>query len=134
MVKLRRRLVPVLDSRSHMRDVVIRGTGAGIRTRFGIRADVAGKTGTTQDNTDGWFILMHPQLVAGAWVGFDDGRVTLGDDWGEGAHSALPMVGAFYGMALRARVIDPDARLGPETRASRKPQAQQHRRFLFWPF
>ena len=43
--------------------------------------DVAGKTGTTQDNTDGWFILMHPQLVAGAWVGLqrqprDDGRAT----------------------------------------------------------
>jgi len=60
--------------------------------------------------------------------------VTLGDAWGQGAHSALPMVGAFYEMALRARVIDPDALLGPETRASRKPQTQQHRRFLFWPF
>ncbi|TAM15717.1 MAG: penicillin-binding protein, partial [Candidimonas sp.] len=59
-----------------MRDVVNRGTGAAIRSRYGIRADVAGKTGTTQGNTDGWFILMHPQLVAGAWVGFDDGRVT----------------------------------------------------------
>jgi penicillin-binding protein 1A len=117
-----------------MRDVVSRGTGSDIRTRFGIRADVAGKTGTTQDNADGWFILMHPQLVAGAWVGFDDGRVTLGNDWGQGAHSALPMVGAFYDMALRARVIDPDARLTPETRAPRKVQAQQHRRFLFWRF
>lgn len=117
-----------------MRDVVIRGTGAGIRTRFGIRADVAGKTGTTQDNADGWFILMHPQLVAGAWVGFDDGRVTLGNDWGQGAHSALPMVGAFYDMALRARVIDPDARFSPETRAPRKAHARQHRNFLFWRF
>jgi penicillin-binding protein 1A len=42
---------------------------------------VAGKTGTTQDNTDGWFILMHPQLVAGAWVGFNDGRITLRSDY-----------------------------------------------------
>jgi penicillin-binding protein 1A len=117
-----------------MRDVVIRGTGAGIRTRFGIRADVAGKTGTTQDNADGWFILMHPQLVAGAWVGFDDGRVTLGNYWGQGAQSALPMVGAFYDMALRARVIDPDARFSPETRAPRKVHAQQHRHFLFWRY
>ncbi|MBP0633698.1 transglycosylase domain-containing protein, partial [Cupriavidus sp. AcVe19-1a] len=77
-----------------MRGVVDRGTATSIRNRFWIRADVAGKTGTTQDNTDGWFILMHAQLVAGAWVGFDDGRVTLGNDWGQGAHSALPMVGA----------------------------------------
>ncbi|HYW55469.1 MAG TPA: transglycosylase domain-containing protein, partial [Polaromonas sp.] len=43
-----------------LRGAVDQGTGAGIRTRFGIKADVAGKTGTTQDNTDGWFILMHP--------------------------------------------------------------------------
>ncbi|MBF6992461.1 transglycosylase domain-containing protein [Cupriavidus sp. IK-TO18] len=115
-----------------MRDVVVRGTGAQIRTRFGIRADVAGKTGTTQDNADGWFILMHPQLVAGAWVGFDDGRVTLGDYWGQGARSALPMVGAFYDMALRARAVDPEARFSPETRASRKVHTPRHRRFLFW--
>ena len=117
-----------------MRDVVRRGTGAAIRTQFGIRADVAGKTGTTQDNTDSWFILMHPQLVAGAWVGFDDGRVTLGNYWGEGAHSALPMVGAFYDMALRARVIDPEARLGPESRPSRAVHARPRRHFLFWTF
>lgn len=98
-----------------MRDVVNRGTGAGIRSRFGIRADVAGKTGTTQDNTDGWFILMHPQLVAGAWVGFDDGRVTLGGNyWGEGAHSALPIVGDFYQRALRARLIDSRVRFDTE--------------------
>jgi penicillin-binding protein 1A len=94
-----------------MRDVIDRGTGTSIRTRFGIRADVAGKTGTTQDNADGWFILMHPQLVAGAWVGFNDSRVTLRSDyWGQGAHSALPIVGDFYQRALRARIIDPRVR------------------------
>jgi penicillin-binding protein 1A len=98
-----------------MRDVVNRGTGASIRSRFGIRADVAGKTGTTQDNADGWFILMHPQLVAGAWVGFDDGRVTLGSNyWGEGAHTALPIVGDFYQRALRARLIDTRARFATD--------------------
>jgi len=94
-----------------MRDVVDRGTGTAIRSRYGIRADVAGKTGTTQDNADGWFILMHPQLVAGAWVGFNDSRVTLRSDyWGQGAHSALPMVGDFFQHALRARIVDPRAR------------------------
>jgi penicillin-binding protein 1A len=93
-----------------MRGVVDRGTGAGIRSRFGLRADLAGKTGTTQDNTDGWFLLMHPQLVAGAWVGFNDNRVTMGEHWGPGAQSALPMVGEFFAQSLRAKVIDPLAR------------------------
>ena len=94
-----------------MRGVVARGTGASIRTRFGIHADVAGKTGTTQDNADGWFILMHPQLVAGAWVGFNDSRVTLRSDyWGQGAHSALPIVGDFFQKSLRSRLIDPRVR------------------------
>ncbi|MDO8448613.1 MAG: transglycosylase domain-containing protein [Rhodoferax sp.] len=94
-----------------MRGVVDKGTGAAIRSRYGIRADVAGKTGTTQDNADGWFILMHPQLVTGAWVGFNDGRVTLRSNyWGQGAHSALPIVGDFTAQALRARIIDARAR------------------------
>ena len=92
-----------------MRGVVDRGTGTGIRSRFGIQADVAGKTGTTQDNTDGWFILMHPQLVAGAWVGFNDNRVTMGDGWGQGARSALPMVGDFFSQTLRTRAVDAQA-------------------------
>ncbi len=97
-----------------MRDVVDRGTAASIRSRFGIRADVAGKTGTTQDNADGWFILMHPQLVAGAWVGFNDPRITLRSDyWGQGAHSALPMVGDVVGGALRSRLIDTRNRFVP---------------------
>jgi penicillin-binding protein 1A len=67
---------------------------------------VAGKTGTTQDNSDGWFILMHPQLVAGAWVGFNDNRVTMGEAWGQGARSALPIVGDLFQQSLRYRWID----------------------------
>ena len=99
-----------------MRGVIDKGTGAAIRSRFGIQADVAGKTGTTQDNTDGWFILMHPQLVAGAWVGFNDNRVTMGDYWGPGARSALPIVGDFFAQSLRTRVIDQQARFSaPQT-------------------
>lgn len=94
-----------------LRGVISRGTGNAIRSRFGIRADVAGKTGTTQDNADGWFLLMHPQLVGGAWVGFNDSRVTLRSDyWGQGAHSALPIVGDFFNNALRNRLIDRNVR------------------------
>jgi penicillin-binding protein 1A len=93
-----------------MRGVVDRGTGTAIRERFGIQADVAGKTGTTQNNTDAWFILMHPQLVAGAWIGFNDNRVTMrSDHWGQGGHSALHVVGEFFQQALDTRAIDPRA-------------------------
>jgi penicillin-binding protein 1A len=91
-----------------MRGVVDEGTGVAIRQRFGIQADVAGKTGTTQDNSDGWFILMHRQLVAGAWVGFDDASVKMGP-WGAGANSALPIVGEVFQAAIRNRWIDANA-------------------------
>jgi penicillin-binding protein 1A len=91
-----------------MRGVVDEGTGVAIRQRYGIQADVAGKTGTTQDNSDGWFILMHRQLVAGAWVGFNDNKVTMGS-WGEGARAALPIVGDVFQQALRSRWIDSQA-------------------------
>ncbi len=93
-----------------MRDAIDKGTGQVIRTRFGVRADVAGKTGTTQKNTDGWFILMHPQLVAGAWVGFNDQRVTMRSNyWGEGGHNAVLLVGDFFQHILDARLIDTGA-------------------------
>jgi penicillin-binding protein 1A len=85
-----------------MRDVVDGGTGGRIRTTFGIREDVAGKTGTTQNNMDGWFIGMHPELVVGAWVGFDDPRITFRSNyWGAGGNNALLMVGEFYRRAFR---------------------------------
>src|SRR5574340_1031998 len=94
-----------------MRGVVRQGTGTGIRARFGITADVAGKTGTTQNNTDGWFVLMHPQLVAGAWVGFNDTRVALRSNyWGQGGHSALRVVGDFFSAALKHELINAAAR------------------------
>jgi penicillin-binding protein 1A len=88
-----------------MRGVIDVGTGTAVRERYGITADVAGKTGTTQENTDGWFLMMHPQLVAGARVGFND-TMTMGA-WGQGARSALPMVAQVFQQALRNRWIDP---------------------------
>ena len=94
-----------------LRGAVDKGTARDIRRRWGIKDDVAGKTGTTQNNADGWFILMHPQLVAGAWAGFNDARITLRSDyWGQGARSALPMVGDFTSRALRSKDIDRHAR------------------------
>lgn len=97
-----------------MRGVVNRGTGTKIKTVFGIGADVAGKTGTTQGNTDGWFILMHPDLVAGAWVGFNDSRVALRSDyWGQGGHNAVLLVGDFFKTALKSGRIDATAAFPP---------------------
>ncbi len=94
-----------------MRGVVSQGTGTMVKTRFGIVADIAGKTGTTQNNTDGWFILMHPQLVAGAWVGFNDSRVTMRSNyWGQGGHNAILLVGDFFRDTLKGKLIDPNAR------------------------
>jgi penicillin-binding protein 1A len=93
-----------------MRGVIDQGTGAAIRSRFGIRGDVAGKTGTTQDYTDGWFILMHPNLVGGAWVGFNDNRVTMRNSWGQGGRNALHIVGDFFQQSLKAKAIDAKAR------------------------
>jgi penicillin-binding protein 1A len=93
-----------------MRGVIDRGTGAGIRSRFGIQGDVAGKTGTTQDNTDGWFILMHPNLVSGAWVGFNDNRITMGDSWGQGANNALNIVGDFFQQSVKAKAVNTKAK------------------------
>jgi membrane carboxypeptidase/penicillin-binding protein len=57
--------------RDMMRDVVTRGTATSVRRYVPDRIEVAGKTGTTNDDTDAWFVGMTPELVAGVWVGFD---------------------------------------------------------------
>ena len=81
-----------------MRGVIDYGTGQRIRTQYNLGDyDLAGKTGTTERSADTWFMLMHPQLVSGAWVGFDDQRLTFRTSWwGQGAHSALFLVGDYY--------------------------------------
>lgn len=93
-----------------MRGVTNTGTGAAIRSEWGVKGDIAGKTGTTQNNTDGWFMLMSPKLVVGAWVGFNDPRVTIRSNyWGQGGHNALRLVGAFMQQGQRAKLIDTQA-------------------------
>ncbi len=111
-----------------MRGVIDEGTGRAIRQRYGIQADVAGKTGTTQDNTDGWFIMMNPQLVAGARVGFNDNSVTMGA-WGQGARAALPMVGEVFQQAFRNRWLDQNAEFDiPRPRPPPPPPPPEQRR------
>ena len=78
-----------------LRATVDRGTGADLR-RLGATGDLAGKTGTTQRYADGWFIALRPGLAVGAWVGFNDQRVTFrSKDTGEGSKTALPVVADF---------------------------------------
>lgn len=80
-----------------MEEVVNSGTGRGIRTVYKIPGDFAGKTGTTQNNSDGWFIGLTPNLVTGCWVGADDPRVHFRTTTlGQGAYMALPIVGKFF--------------------------------------
>ena len=79
-----------------MQGVVNGGTGYALRSRFGLTGEMAGKTGTTNDNADGWFIGYTPQLTAGAWAGFEDMQVhfaALAN--GGGSASALPIWGYF---------------------------------------
>jgi len=86
-----------------LKSVVNDGTGSNIRSVWGIDSEFAGKTGTTQDQADGWFIGMTPTLVAGAWVGGEDPSVhfrSLGE--GAGGRTALPIVGQFFSQILHS--------------------------------
>jgi len=79
-----------------MRGVVNEGTAARLRYQYNIYNDVAGKTGTTQSNADGWFMAITPQLVIGSWVGADDPRIRFRrTDLGRGSSTALPITGLF---------------------------------------
>ena len=80
-----------------LKRVVNEGTGAGMRSKYGVHNDMAGKTGTTQSNADGWFIAMTPKLVVGSWVGADDPRIRFRSTaLGQGASTALPIVATFF--------------------------------------
>ena len=83
---------------SALEGVVNRGTGHALRA-LGYRGSVAGKTGTTNDARDAWFVGYTPELVAAVWVGFDDGT-PLGLT---GARAALPIFGHFLIAALGAQ-------------------------------
>jgi len=75
-----------------LRGVVNQGTASALRREFQIDADVAGKTGTTQNHTDGWFIGFTPSMVAGVWVGGDLQNLRFRNiEYGQGAYMAMPI-------------------------------------------
>jgi penicillin-binding protein 1A len=80
-----------------MQGVVDGGTGGRIRGTYKIMNPVAGKTGTTQNNSDGWFMGLTPDLVAGVWVGGEDRSVHFDRTAeGQGASMALPIWAKFF--------------------------------------
>ncbi len=79
-----------------MRGVMDGGTGSRMRFRYNIRCQMGGKTGTTNDNTDGWFVGYTPSLSFGAWVGGDERDIHFASmTYGQGASAALPVIAHF---------------------------------------
>ena len=83
------------------------GTGSRMRFRYNVNADMGGKTGTTNRNSDGWFMAFTPSLVTGCWVGGEDRDIHFNSmTYGQGASSALPISAYFFQSVFK------DARLG----------------------
>lgn len=79
-----------------LKNVIDGGTGGRIRARYGIKAPMGGKTGTTQNNSDGWFMGFTPSLVSGVWVGGEDRSIHFDRmAEGQGASMALPIYGLY---------------------------------------
>ena len=77
-------------------NVVDSGTGASLRSRYGISAQMGGKTGTTNFNSDSWFMGFTPNLVTGVWVGGEERYIHFNSmDFGQGARAALPIYGLY---------------------------------------
>ena len=83
-----------------LRAVVDGGTAGRLRFRYGLKAQIGGKTGTTNNNSDAWFMGLTPTLVSGVWVGGDDRDIHFDSMvWGQGATMALPVF-AYYMQSL----------------------------------
>ena len=79
-----------------MQGVMNGGTGSRMRNRYGIRAEMGGKTGTTNGNSDGWFVGYTPSLTFGAWVGGEERDIHFNSmAYGQGAAAALPICALF---------------------------------------
>ena len=94
-----------------LRAVLDHGTGVRTRFKYGITAPMGGKTGTTNNNSDGWFMCFTPSLVCGTWVGGEDRGIHFDNmAEGQGASMALPICALFMQKVL----ADPDLGYSPE--------------------
>lgn len=99
-----------------MQGVVESGTGVRLRYKYGFQHEIAGKTGTTQNQSDGWFMGIVPQLTAGVWVGCEDRSAHFRSiSLGQGANMALPI------WALFMKKVYNDPELGITTDPFPKP-------------
>ncbi|MDD3878084.1 MAG: transglycosylase domain-containing protein [Bacteroidales bacterium] len=90
-----------------MKGVVESGTSVRLRYRYGLTNPIAGKTGTTQNNSDGWFIGLTPDLAAGVWTGGEDRSIRFRSiNFGQGAHMALPIWALFMKKVYADRTIN----------------------------
>lgn len=123
-----------------LRGVVNDGTAASLRMKYRMTADIAGKTGTTQNYTDGWFIGFTPGLVAGVWVGGDLQNVRFKNMYyGQGAATALPIWAGFMNSSLRDEewkdLKNDTFRIGPDIRDQLMcDDFSEKRPFQFKPF
>src|SRR5690554_474684 len=79
-----------------LKETVNNGTASRLRSTYNLNNDIAGKTGTTQDNKDGWFVGITPKLVTVTWVGNDNQQIGFSNtSIGQGANSALPLFARF---------------------------------------
>ncbi|MCX7547642.1 transglycosylase domain-containing protein [Xanthomarina sp. F1114] len=79
-----------------LKETVNNGTASRLRSTYNLKNEIAGKTGTTQDNKDGWFVGIMPNLVTVTWVGNDNQQIGFSNTRiGQGANSALPMFAKF---------------------------------------
>lgn len=84
------------EVRKMLESVVDNGTAQRLRTTYGLTSAIAGKTGTTQAQADGWFVGFTPNFTFGAWVGAEMPRVRFRSlSMGQGANTALPICGLF---------------------------------------
>ena len=90
-----------------MQGVVNSGTGIRLRSKYGLKGEIAGKTGTTNDQSDGWFIGYTPSLTAGVWVGAEDRQVHFESlSLGGGSNMALPIWGIFMQKVLEDGTLE----------------------------
>lgn len=89
-----------------LKGVVNYGTATRLRSKYGLTMPLAGKTGTTQGNADAWFIGYNPQIVVGAWVGFEQPSVHfISNASGAGGAAALPIVGGFFRKSFNDKLL-----------------------------
>jgi len=90
-----------------MKGVINQGTGGSLRSgKYGPIPPTAGKTGTTQNNSDGWFVGITPDLVTGVWVGAEDRTVRFKSmAFGQGARMALPIYGYYMQQAYKDPIL-----------------------------